>query len=183
MIKNAELLCNESGCLRLKLHRGYCDMHYSRKIKSGELKKIVELHGMDGTPVYKTWISLRARCNNANDKDYARYGERGISVCDEWNNSFTAFYKDMGDKPSNKHQIDRINNDGNYEPNNCRWTTCFNNNINRSVTKLTWNIVNEIRILGCMNFMTVTELANMYGISRRHTSNIITYKNWKVKNA
>jgi hypothetical protein len=76
-------------------------------------------HGMTKTAIYKTWVSMLVRCA---DKSNERYGGRGISVCDRWL-KFENFYSDMGDRPSNRHSIDRVNNDGNYEPANCRWAT------------------------------------------------------------
>lgn len=63
------------------------------------------------------------RCYSQSNSNYPNYGGRGISICDRWRNSFEEFYKDMGDPPTIKHELDRINNDGNYEPGNCRWTT------------------------------------------------------------
>lgn len=93
-------------------------------------KKWAFKHGMVGTPIYKTWLGMKSRCYKINNKDYSYYGGRGITVCDGWRNSFINFYADMGDKP-NGLTLDRINNDGNYEPGNCRWATMKEQSNNR----------------------------------------------------
>lgn len=81
--------------------------------------------------IFRIWLGMRDRCSNPKLPHYSRYGGRGITVCDEWQHSFEAFYRDMGDPPSPDHSIDRIDNDRGYEPSNCRWATRSEQNRNQ----------------------------------------------------
>jgi hypothetical protein len=78
---------------------------------------------------------MKARCYNQNDKAYANYGGRGITVCNKWKDSFETFYADMGSKPKGT-TLDRINNDGNYEPSNCKWSSMSEQGRNRRTNRL-----------------------------------------------
>jgi hypothetical protein len=109
------------GCLQAEgtLRRTHGESGSWRK----GLKKSIE---------YSTWQTMIVRCEYPKAKGYERYGGRGIKVCERWRNSFENFLADMGRRPSSKHSIDRIDNDGNYEPGNCRWATDDIQNANRN---------------------------------------------------
>ena len=88
-------------------------------------KKLVDRntkHGLRFTQTWRAWQAMKTRCYNKNIRWYHNYGGRGIKVCDRWKNDFVAFHKDVGDAPKDK-SLDRINNDGDYTPDNVRWAT------------------------------------------------------------
>jgi len=124
-------------------------MHYSRLRSHGDpLALGNRLIGNNVTkhPLYATWDAMKQRCYNTNCSLYPYYGGRGITVCETWLglNGFMQFSLDMGEKPSKKHSIDRVDNNSNYSKNNCRWATKFeqqsNLRSNNDVVGVSFNI-------------------------------------------
>lgn len=108
--------------------------------------------------VYRAWKGMRNRCYNPNYKGKENYSERGITVCDLWRYSFEDFVMDMGEPPTPEHSLDRIDNDGNYCPNNCRWATRKQQqNNNRQNRLIEWG----------GRIWVFTQLANAYNINPR----------------
>lgn len=129
-------------------------------------------HGMSDSREYSTWCSMIARCRNNKLKSYIDYGGRGIKVCDRWINSFENFIEDMGERPSNT-SLDRINNDGNYEPSNCRWANrTIQNRNSRHALKIDFN--GEI--------VSLSELCEITGIKCSTLSSRLK-RGWDLKSA
>lgn len=161
------------GCVRYKLaaisnkKHGFCT-------KKGGPKRL-----------YIIWSNMKARCFNTKAINYERYGGRGISVCEQWKKSFIIFKK-WSEKNGYKDNlcIDRINNNGNYEPNNCRFVTNAENCQNQRTTKLNWNIVRRIRKEYILNKKRRTfkgsqyEFAYEHNVSQPTIGKIINNKIW-----
>jgi hypothetical protein len=130
-------------------------------------------HGLSKTKEYRAWINMQSRCTNPNTPGYASYGGRGISVCDRWMGSFENFLADVGPRPTPNHSIDRIDVNGNYEPNNVRWalptTQCRNQRDNHKVS-----------VAG--NLMTLADAVDMAPVPY----NTVLYRlkrGWRVEDA
>lgn len=105
---------------------------YSKKNATDRGRIGTEKHLMSYTPEYRAWASMKNRVCNPNSIGYNYYGGRGIVICERWLNSFDNFLEDMGIRLSDKHSLDRIDVNGNYEPSNCRWATIEQQNSNKT---------------------------------------------------
>lgn len=145
---------NEKITNSKSLQNGHCKS--CGCIRSETTRDLKMSHGMTKTTEYGIWINMKARCYRKQSTSYKNYGGRGIKVCDRWLNSFENFISDMGLKPSKRHSIDRIDVNGDYNPENCRWATTEQQFRNKR-TALLLEIDGEVK--------TITEWARWFDIS------------------
>lgn len=156
------------GCLAAEIHS-------ERSFKHGHAGN--HRRGTRQTKTYQAWCNLRLRCSNPNNKRYASYAGRGIKVCDRWRDSFENFLSDMGEAPPGT-SIDRIDNDGDYEPGNCRWSDRTQQARNKTTTKL--NIV-SVALIRHMHRRgaNFTQLGDAFGVTPTTVSCVVARKTWK----
>lgn len=165
-----------------------CDCGRTRILKSWQLVRgevtscgceisprmfIIKQKSFSKTKEYVTWRNIKARCFNPGNIGYKHYGGRGITVCDYWRESYHNFLKDMGHAPKGKYSIDRINNNGNYEPGNCRWATDEQQANNRQKNRV-FTIGNETK--------TLTQWINQYQVPLHRVWYRIK-KGWDIERA
>ncbi len=141
------------------------------------LGKSSATHGMTHSAEFNIWAGMKKRCNDKNNQGYRNYGARGIKVCDRWIESFDNFYADMGKRPDGL-SVDRIDNDGDYTPENCRWAT--DQDQCRNYRR---NVLNEVAVRVARYFyrkgISVAEIAKTYNVNRRTLNDAIRGITWE----
>lgn len=189
-IENSKTAVDNKGKLRsyAKFYCEYCENFIIRRLDCGKKQmscgciKINIKHGGKYTKLYSVHHSMKQRCSNINAKAYKDYGGRGITVCDEWLDKDTGFINFRDWALNNGYQegleIDRIDNNGNYNSDNCRFVTAQENTQNRRTTKLNKEKIIEIRNLYNTGNFLQKYLALKFNISKQQMSRIINNKNW-----
>lgn len=142
--------------------------------------------GVDGkrrcSREYRIWSLMKDRCFNQRSHAYGDYGGRGITVCERWRTSFLSFLADLGPSPSPEHSIDRIDNNGNYEPRNVRWATPAQQGANKRPYRRGWKLTRaqgvEIRRRALAGEMNV-RLAVEFGVTKEYVSQIKNNRIWR----
>lgn len=174
---------------RIAIFKCGCGTKFTAKVnsvKTGDRKSCgcilnndKKTHNLTSHPLYRKWSGMITRTTNKKEKCFNRYGGRGISVCEEWKNDFKKFYDWAINNGYKKGlTIDRINNDGNYEPNNCQWLTMRENTMkDMKIWKPTADDIDNICHSYIGELITVTELASQYETHKKRISDILKENN------
>lgn len=159
---------------RVNLFNVICDCGNKYKLSIQNLKNSKKCrkcssftHGGRSDKEYDIWAQMKDRCLNVKNKNFIHYGGRGISVCEYWVKNYDTFIKDMGKRPSDKHSLDRIDNNGNYCKENCRWVTQYvQNNNKRNNNNIFCELNNKI-------YNTSKDVANDFKYSQQYICDMI----------
>lgn len=178
--RNSQWLCQcdcgniiKVGGANLKIGRTKsCGCLWNKSIMGTKSK-----HGYSYSKIYQVWKNMKGRCLNPYSPLWKYYGSRGITVCERWVCSFENFLEDMGEQPEGL-TLDRKDNNGNYEPSNCRWTTHTEQMRNSRQAKLNIQKVKKIKKLLKQSTFTNTKIAQLFNVNKSTISNIKTKKVW-----
>lgn len=139
-------------------------------------------HGLSAHCLCPIWREMVSRCHNRKNKDYKNYGDRGVSVCEEWRDNFESFYNwALKNGYKGGLTIDRRNNNGNYEPANCRFITKAENSRNKRGIKLNWDLVNEIRNIKLLiPEISPKEIAVAYNVKSATIRGVLCRRSWVI---
>jgi hypothetical protein len=172
--KHPRYRCRCECGTEIHVQRGNLPRTHSCGCIKREMLKAKATHGMRHTPEYRLWADMINRCGKTTGAAYANYGARGITVCQEWRDSFERFYAALGPRPTPKHTLERIDNDGNYKPGNCRWATRKDQRINqRRMVLYTLDGVTG----------TVKDLALHFGANRHTVHDRMWRLGWDIRRA
>lgn len=152
------------GCLKREVS-GHCNATHGQTIGGN-------------SRLYRCWRDVVNRCTNPKVECYQRYGGSGVTICEEWRNSFEAFSRDVGEPPDVSLTIDRIDNDKGYEPGNCRWATHTTQSRNRRYCKLSVDAAVDVRTRHAAGD-SYAQLARAFGASKSTIAMCCTGKTWR----
>lgn len=139
---------------------------YQKEIVAKICKEKNTTHGMSNTDEYNIWCHMKARCYNKKNKKYKDYGGRGIKVCQSWKNSFDIFLRDMGKKPTKYHSIDRIDVNGDYCKDNCKWSTNAEQALNKRKHRFVYYYGEKMPLAKACKLLGVNYRSALYRLNK-----------------